>query len=115
MILKPQVEVELFDPLQSVLFEAGLTKKEEQQVDSKRNKVIQIFEDSGAGLENVAAAVANSLTDESQRLRAADLVLRLHQLFEKEGEAVDNRITVLVNGDNTQVAAILNPRRESSL
>lgn len=114
MLISPQLEAELIDPIRTALFEAGIEKEGVSELAStKKNELINALNKNGASLDHVAAALGISLADNNQRLRAADLILRAYGLFQPEGETSDNRITVLVNGDNAQVAAILNPRRES--
>ena len=110
MLIKPfDMQTELPEELQTILVNSGVSEsKEKDKINSARG----VFNKAGASLETAASQISNVMLrgeTDSGRLRAAELVLRVHGILtELDAKPIPViNITISGEGNKTLVNLVL--------
>lgn len=88
----------------SVLEEVGLIESEKDRKKDDKTRIKEYFTKHGAGLEDVAKATSVMLRsgEESTRLKAAEISLKVHEVFKEMDNNVIPQITINIKNEFTQ-------------
>lgn len=96
-----------FDIAREILGDTGEFDERELSVKEKATRALSRH---GAGIEDVAIAIAEGLQDESQRMTASKLALEVHGVITKDLRVVVPSINIVINGSNQTLLQLISPR-----
>lgn len=99
-----QSEANIPDELREILVEAGVSSPKIEE-NEKKTKTRQIFDDSGgsvkAAAKNIASVMSNG-ENENARLKASEMILKVHGVLQEIDDKPVPEITININGQGNK-------------